>query len=233
MQFSTQPALGEAPSNWVKKMGLQNVPNVSRLPSTPLRRDAIRKICTDPNQDVLFGYICVMAWGGQNAGPQGKRHAVMAWKNHSFIELKLRALRSNTYDRCQAYNTFRTAPIIPGLGPSFFTKLLYFFSPTPDFYIMDQWTGRSVNLLTGEHIVRFDGSSPSSSNKGGNYQAFCEEIDELAKLLKLTGEETEQLLYDGGNRAAVGTWRDYVRSNCIYAHHRMCSRYGHISSRDL
>jgi len=46
------------------------------------------------------------------------------------------------------------------MGPAYFTKLLYFLASgthgVAKGYIMDQWLGCSVNLLTGRLIVKLD-----------------------------------------------------------------------------
>jgi hypothetical protein len=105
--------------------------------------------------------------------------------------------------------------MIPYLGPAFFTKLLYFFSPGNNFFIMDQWTAKSINLLKGEEVVKLD-SDPQSPHRhfvarrncGSDYNKFCEKIDELAIFLGVSGEEIEQRLFAG-----VHPWRGYVINN--------------------
>lgn len=71
----------------------------------------------------------------------------------------LNLLRTGGLSRCEAYRLFLGTGAIPGIGPAFFTKLIYFFSPTPDFYILDQWTAKSVNLLTGNWVVKMSGDT--------------------------------------------------------------------------
>jgi hypothetical protein len=92
---------------------------------------------------------------------------------------------------------------------------------------MDQWTGKSINLLTGEIVVRLSGDAPSSKNKGGNYQAFCEEIDALADILGTSGNEIEQRLMSKGN-PNPWPWRTYVLEQTAYSMPRMVKRYPHI-----
>jgi hypothetical protein len=100
-----------------------------------------------------------MAWGGQGSGATAKNVSA-AWKKHGKIERHLEKLRDGGLSRIEAYERFRGAGAIAHLGPAFFTKLLFFFdtshatNPTGGCYIMDQWTARSVNLLTGHAIVK-------------------------------------------------------------------------------
>ena len=152
---------------------------------------------------VLFGYVCAMAWGGQ------RRHVNLAWENKEVIGSRLETIRTGGLSRREAYERFSKDGGIPGLGPSFLTKLLYFFSPLPSFYIMDQWTAKSVNLLTRRNVVRIQGDAPAGTNKSGNYQAFCEEVDLIAGLLGCTGEVAEERIFSQGGRYPW-PWRAHV-----------------------
>ena len=230
--FQQQGALGKSPRQWVAGLGLQDVPDVEQLPQQPLDRAGVRAICSDPNTPVLFGYVCAMCWGWQEKGPRGASGATGAWQSRGKIEQHLQKLRTGNLNRCEAYNLFRGEGEVKGLGPSYFTKLLFFFSPADDFWIMDQWTGKSINLLTGKNVVRFSGSSPSGQNKGGNYQAYCEEIDALATLLNTNGNEIEQRLMSKG-KPNPWPWRSYVVANYDYDKTAMCARYPHIPAREL
>jgi hypothetical protein len=231
--FQQQMALGKAPSQWVADLGLQNVPDVANLPNQPLDRAGLRAICLDPKSPVLFGYVCTMCWGSQEKGPRGARGVTDAWQSQDKIEDHLEALRAGNLNRSEAYSLFRKKKgKVKGLGPSYFTKLLFFFSPDYNFWIMDQWTGKSINLLTGKNVVRFSGSSPSDQNKGGNYQAYCEEVDALAKLLNTDGNEIEQRLMSKG-KPKPWPWRSHVVANCGYNKATMTLDYPHINPREL
>ncbi len=230
--FQQQGALGKSPRQWVAGLGLQDVPDVEQLPQQPLDRAGVRAICSDPNTPVLFGYVCAMCWGWQEKGPRGASGATGAWQSRGKIEQHLQKLRTGNLNRCEAYNLFRGEGEVKGLGPSYFTKLLFFFSPADDFWIMDQWTGKSINLLTGKNVVRFSGSSPSGQNKGGNYQAYCEEIDALATLLNTNGNEIEQRLMSKG-KPNPWPWRSHVVANCDYNKAQMKLDYPHINPREL
>jgi hypothetical protein len=145
------------------------------------------------------------------------------WNNQesrNAIEEKLKKLRSGNLTRAQAYDLFRdkNKNAVKGLGPSYFTKLLYFFSPTPDFYIMDQWTGKSVRLLTGKRIVlmhKNKKASPTSENTGKNYRKFCEVVDSLAWQLRNTGEQMEERLFSKKCHPPA-QWRAYVNKHYLH-----------------
>lgn len=137
--------------------------------------------------------------------------AVYAWQHRLRLECDLTRLREGA-TRSAAYNLICGEGAIKGHGPSFFTKLLYFFSPCPTSYIMDQWTAKSINLLTGRLVVRMDGDFPSGDNTGANYQNFCEEVDAVAALIGCSGQEAEERLFSRGGRPRW-RWREYVVRN--------------------
>lgn len=209
----SQGPIGESPMSWVRKFKITGIPNNTKLPNFKLTRQTVYSICQDPKIPVLFGYICVMAWGSQGSNSGGKTHVQNAWKNRTLIQNQLNKLRKGM-SRKDAYNLFLCNPI-SGLGPSYVTKLLFFFNSSPGCYIMDQWTAKSVILLTNSKIVKMSGSIPSQSNKAGNYQAFCEEVDHIAGLLGIIGDIAEERLYSQGGRPSM-PWRAYVRKNYNY-----------------
>ncbi len=229
-------AVGVAPATWVRRnrLTLPTGLSLAALPTLTLNRAQVRAICTNPALDVRLGYICVMAWGGQGSGPGGASHAISAWHSISANPAQLHTLRAGGLSRCQAYSLFSGSGAVPGLGPSFLTKLLYFFSPTPDFYIMDQWTSKSVNLLNGFQVVHMAGNAPSTANKCGNYQAFCEEIDHIAAILGSSGQIAEERLFSHGGKSPA-PWRAHVLANWppappfpSYSKTALHRRYSHI-----
>jgi hypothetical protein len=153
-----------------------------------------------------------MAWGLQGAGPGGRRHVAAAWAAKALLIPKLNALRAGGLTRRHAYDLFTGVSRVPGIGPAYFTKLLYFFLPKPNCYIMDQHTGKSTNLLTGNWVVRMVGNAVSNLNKSGNYQAYCEELDSMGSLLGLTGEQVEEMMMSKGGHHPW-PWRAYMRVN--------------------
>jgi hypothetical protein len=230
-----QGPVGYIPATWATNHNLTRNRNVVGLPQYQLNRLQVRAFCRNPANHVLFGYLCAMAWGFQGAGPGGRGHVASAWAARKKLIPTLTTLRSGSLTRVHAYNLFTGASGIPGLGPSYFTKLLYFFSPSSDFYIMDQWTGKSVDLLTGNWTVQM----PGNGNKGGNYQAYCEEVDLLAGLLHITAEQVEERMFSQGGRQPR-PWRAHVRKHWIaqkpvhrYSAARMHRIYPHIPSTDF
>jgi hypothetical protein len=171
-----------------------------------------------------------MAWGKQGGNGRGSKNVKSAWAKRNILENKLEELRLGKLSRCEAYNLFCGEKRIKGLGPAYWTKLLYFFDPSQNFYIMDQFTSKSINLLTGIQIVRMDGNSVSAANKCGNYQAYCEEIDEIALSLNESGENVEEMLMSGKGKP----WRLYLKNlEPRYEPEILRKAYSHISKGDF
>jgi len=208
--FVPQGATGANPTKWVNAFEIDNIPGVALLPNEVIDRSRVRALCTNPRVPVLLGYVCAMAWGGQ--GTYNRKHAKDPWSARKRLEDHLNSLRDGKLTRADAYEMFRTHPI-PGLGPSFFTKLLYFFSPEPNFYIMDQWTAKSVILLTGEPVVKMAGDLPSTENTGADYERFCQKVDAIAVKLDCAGQNVEERMFSAGRvgRRKPREWGAYVK----------------------
>lgn len=201
-----QGPVGESPAAWVTGLALVGVPNAPRLKSSPLSRWDVLKEAANPAVPELFAYVCAMAWGDQGKGTAGsKSNALSAWADAARLQTNLAALRTGGLDRMQAYSLFEGKGKIPGLGPSYFTKLLFFFSlnvPTGQQpYIVDNVILNSMALLTGLPFHRY-------ATRGG-YQACCEEMDAMGALLTIAPQFVEERLFSS-ERAA---WRVYVSRN--------------------
>lgn len=222
--FQKKPfASARIPREWAKDLGIGGE-DLSRfglalasIPDGLQDRYQVREICRHSDTHVLIGYICAMAWGAQGLGPT-RRHAQRAWAARSLLIPLLERIKAGGLSRAQAYDLLNKARI-EGLGPSYFTKLIFFFMPLPDAYIMDQWTAKSINYLVGKNVVRLGGHAPSRSNTGAVYEEYCVLVEKLRDHLAtlgelLTGEEVEQRIFSNGGRgAAMGAWRAIVRKH--------------------
>ena len=213
--YAPQGPVGDPPAQWAGHLpdGAVLPEWLEQLPADGIDRAAVREICLNPAMPVEVGYICAMAWGKQGVGPNGALHRLSAFNALPIFAPRLQALGQGGLSRIQAYNLFAlpAGNNVPGLGPAFFTKLLYFFSPEPSMYIMDQWTAKSVNLLNGQLLVKMNGNQVHNQNKSGNYQAYCEDIDAIANVMQCPGQQIEEMLFSNGGHHP-GAWRAYVRA---------------------
>lgn len=221
--------IGFKPAAWAIRRGLADIP--SGLPEEKLSRTEVREICRDTRHSVLYGYLCAMAWGGQGAGVS-VNSVTFVWDNRRLLSEHLEKLRNGGLSRSQAYSLFLGEGSIPYLGPAYWTKLLYFFSPESDFYIMDQWTGKSINLLTGFKLVHLAGNAIRSDSKFGNYQAYCEEVDAMAAILNVEGADLEEMLMSKGGRNPW-PWRAHLKHHYDYNPSLLHEVYPHISAGDF
>lgn len=220
--FERKPfASARVPREWMKSMGIGGEDlsrfglEMASIPEGLQDRYQVRDICRDSARHVLVGYICAMAWGGQGPGKM-QHHAKRAWGSRSLLVPILERIKAGGLTRAQAYDVLNDAAI-EGLGPSYFTKLIFFFMPERNSYIMDQWTAKSINYLTARKIVKLNSHVPSRANSGEDYERYCMLVEELRDHLatlgeKLSGEEVEQRIFSsGGKGKALGKWRALIK----------------------
>lgn len=177
----------------------------------PLSRAFLKEIASASNpiadRDVLWS---ILAWGGM------KRDAARRLSENEHLWTNVvRCLRRGDLDRIESYDLCADAAQkvkAGGIGPAYFTKLIFFANPRHDGYIMDQWTSRSVNLLVdGPAVVKMrtlDHVDPRNSSQ--NFERFCKVVEAIStQLLNRTPEETEQCLFSTGGKKPAA-WRRYL-----------------------
>lgn len=144
---------GKSPAAWFKSLGQINPEtNVGDLPKFT-NRTLLLEVAKNSSVGTLKLCISIFAWGGMNPA-NGKR--LFALPTPPWVQIA-EQVRAGKLSRSEAYNEFarlKSSKKLSGVGPAYFTKLLYFLAPRtngarPIGYIMDQWLGCSVNLLTG------------------------------------------------------------------------------------
>lgn len=188
----------------------KNITN--ELPDHSLSRLELREFCRGVDVEVAF--IAIAAWGGMNL-----RHGTSAWEKRCCWKSVLQQLKGSNKTRHEDYSVLHKLRIsgdLPGVGIPYFTKLLFFLRQNDDAYIMDQWTAKSINLLTGKPVVRVNKYNWVTDDNGSDrYKLFCEIIDHLAVELGCDGNHAETALMSrGGHRPEP--WRRYVVSNYVY-----------------
>ena len=208
--FKSQGSVGDIPSQWADDM---RIAHSFELPNDVLTREEVRTICQEPANDPLMAYLVVMAWGAQGRGPGGRRQVQQAWENQEKLHENLTKIKNGKLSREEEYDLFTNEGEITGLGPSYFTKLLYFFSPNPTRYIMDQWTTKAIILLTVKNIIRHSNQGPTKYNTGKNYEIFCRVIEDLVNKIRVkSGNDVEQILFSFGSvkRQPRGEFRQLI-----------------------
>ena len=169
------------------------------------------KYCEDHTNNNLNVLVAILSWGGMR-----RDHGRLLLKNQELILELVHNLRIGKYKTRKiafsSFQSYRTKGLLPGLGIGYFTKLICFLAPELNGYIMDQWVGKSINLLTGKEIVKITGNNwVNDYNNDETYEIFCSNIDNLAIILNCSGFEAEKRIFSVGRR--VGIWRNYLIDN--------------------
>lgn len=194
------------------------IPQIHRehLPPVGLTRDDLRALAVNPEVSDEAVLWAVMAWGRMR--PQ---HARRLCAGVPRLVPLIAQLRAGKITRKAAYDAFADVTSGPervqGIGPAYFTKLIFFAHPDHDGYIMDQWTSKSINLLL-DGVVRpiiLDGDRVSPRNTPETYECYCASVEHLTGQLanhvpNATPEWTELCLFSTGGRYPA-PWRAYVR----------------------
>lgn len=190
---------------------------------------AMQNDCAIPTLDLC---IAILAWGGMHGS---NRNHLFARDVSPWLDVAKR-VRAGSLARQQAFDAFASlnlAGSLVGMGPAYYTKLIYFLMPRGGDhsigYIMDQWLGCSVNLICAQEVVRIDTSinwvsrnygtiqqahsRVSPLNTGQHYERFCEAVELVAGKLGegWTGDKAELALMSAGGRNPE-PWRNYVVS---------------------
>ena len=210
--------------------------NLTRVDLSALHEGQLQRkdIFTLAKSNVGVATVCaaIMAWGGMR---QNHRDLLFDPKYEGWLSIASN-IRYGKLDRAKAYERFaecRELGELKGAGPAYFTKLIYFLMPRPLpatklGYIMDQWAGCSINLLTGQEIVLMNVQTTWKPNNGDNnpiysftvsnvntsenYEKFCTAVDYLAVLLRKNDCQVDRALFSSGGRHPK-SWRKYVIEN--------------------
>lgn len=180
----------------------------------PLQRADLVRLRDAGETDLLDLCAFIFAWGGMKtpAGSALFSSSCTEWIGVSQAIYEGRMSISEGYER---YHRLSGCGQLPGCGPAYYTKLLFFLprSGRDRGVIMDQWTARSINLLTGTKIVSIRGTGRAAwvlpANDAAVYETFCGAVGALAAEISASIEETEMRLFSEGGRSPA-VWRKHV-----------------------
>jgi hypothetical protein len=187
------------------------------LPRIALNRHQLTKFCSEPGNTDEACYIACMAWGGMR-----RNHGKTSWEMREVWKPIVAHLRTGATTRIEAYRDFNSAKIV-GLGPAYFTKLIFFLRPELKGYILDQWTAKSISILFKQRFIDIQGDNRKKrhhvtrSNDAQIYDRYCSAVETLANELKkiagkedASGDMVERMLFSLGGKSSKGAWRSYV-----------------------
>lgn len=128
------------------------------LPTKQISREEV--FALSRNVLVNTSTVCagILAWGGMRMANRDRLLSTDEWLPVA------EKVRGGGLDRGMVYEAFDLlyqGGRLKGLGPAYFTKLIYFLTPRQAAnrhyaYIMDQWAACSINLLIGRNVVLMD-----------------------------------------------------------------------------
>lgn len=219
-EFKNMAAPGVWRDTTIEKWGglVGRAPLGDYVAAATLSRTFLRKAAADKSvsdRDLLWS---ILAWGGMKI-PNANRLMADPKREGAWARV-VGCLRTSGLDRKASYELCcSTVAISPGggIGPAYFTKLIFFANPRHDGYIMDGWTARSVNFLCGNPpVVRMTNANfVSLRNDSDNYEKFCCVIEYLARECSFappneSPEYIEQCLFSTGGRKPA-CWRELVK----------------------
>lgn len=193
----------------------------------PLTRDFVKKMCAEDSQySDEACIVAILAWGGMKISLKrpSRSHAHRAWEcRANWLDI-FKSLRAEKIDRKQAYDRFWQLRVceprrLNGMGPAYYTKLIFFGSKRHNGLIMDQWTGRSINLLVhcdGAPLVNLlnykKTATVRDSNCADTYEKFCKASEFVANTLGVSPEQLEMRMFAKGG-SKPWPWRKYTQAN--------------------
>lgn len=213
-EFKQQGQVGISVKSWVKDIS-KVTPNISiRFESIPdkqvSRSDLFGMVSNSQFSDIEIS-LSILAWGGMRRD-HGR---TLIQTSESWLPIISKLRKGNQLSRNQAYLLFkniRDEGKLKGMGPAFYTKLICFLSPANTAFIMDQWTGKSINILLGTELVLLNKLGMVTDENDPNiYDEFCKVIIQLSDELGCEPLEAEERIFSVG--WGKGEWRNYVIEN--------------------
>jgi hypothetical protein len=172
------------------------------VPSATMSRPELIRYCRSADTAEQC-FIAVMAWGGMFL-PNLRR----AWDSRRLWTPIVDRLRADKNGPA-AYAAFHSAAV-PGLAAPYFTKLIFFCGRGTD-PILDQWTGKSMDVL----LQKSPGFVAANGHVGrappALYQQYKGAVESLARELHFEAAEVEFMLFAGERHP----WRTFVKSEWV------------------
>lgn len=208
---------------------LVGMPNAERFQDYTSSKPEVKSMAQNDAMSNLRLLFYILAWGGisnRANNPMILHKKLKTDKVARTQVLKaLQKIRSNELSNEQAFDliqSLRKEGYLPGLGVSYFTKVLYFMRPNKGAYILDQFTAKGMNYLHSKDPsypeIRMGGDEganfPANNLTGKEYEAYNKGIKQLStdlqqQIQEIGPEEAEFLLFNpwgGGFREKAGQY---------------------------
>lgn len=191
---------------------VQNIEILPEVLNRKFDRNGLYEIRNNNEVSNLALVVAILSWGGMRFD-----HARLIFKNWDNLNQIVDQLRKNQITtRQSAFERFQNARqngLIKGLGIGYFTKLICFVNPNLNGYILDQWTGKSTNLLWNDRFVEISKAGwVTDNNNAKTYEIFCLRIEHIAVALNCEPIDAEERIFSVGGRNR-GVWRQYLMNH--------------------
>lgn len=205
-------AKGPAKYNPANTARITGMPNYQNYPTVTNTKPEIKAMVADPKNSSLKLLFYILAWGGvinRARNPQLLYKRLKNDKNSRVAVINtLNKIRNGNISNAEAFDLFqslRKNDLLPGLGVSYFTKVLYFLRPGKHSFILDQFTAKAMNYLHSKDPQNYpdipmDGDMPSNKLTGQDYEKYIKGVEQVAKDVKksigqISPEEAEFLIF--------------------------------------
>jgi len=214
---------GKAPAGWVQNVA-PSFAGLQSLPSTGLTRSTLRALWANKAISTEICVICTLAWGEMSV--RNARKLVPTMANWLPLCDEIRQGKHNRKSAFTAFSKLKAAKKMPGMGPAYFTKIIFFADPKGDGYILDQWTARSAHMLTGQskwpaitlnHETREDAKTRPEALRlrvvdrvtADHYEDYCSMVEHIGATLTIHPHVVEERLFSAGGHNPH-PWRDHI-----------------------
>lgn len=219
---------GKAPAGWAQNVA-PSMDGLDQLPCTGFTRQTLRALWANMAISTEICVICTLAWGEMSVRNARKLVPTMA----NWLPL-CDEIRQGKHSRKSAFNAFsklKASRKMPGMGPAYFTKIIFFADPKGDGYILDQWTARSAHLLTGQSkwpaiLVNAETRENAKSRPealrvrvvdrvtADHYEDYCEMVEHIGAVQGIHPHVVEERLFSAGGHSPH-PWRHHVMTGWV------------------
>ena len=225
--------MGRNPKDWFAAIKTNfNLPNLPDLNFN--RYELMREIDSYKarrnnlsDSEVRQLIVMVLAWGQMRLSPKVALNAMSTIAGYEDICRDL--LQDKELSPMVAYERFFEARKngMKGIGPAYYTKLIYFLCHQ-EAAIMDQWTAKAVNVLSGEKLIKLDNKKTVAQRNGEEvYKKYLDFLGKIKIEFNMDNlSETEVLIYSCSykrknrnmtkkDHKIFSAWRQYVIAKSV------------------
>lgn len=217
---------GKAPSDWLQSVD-PSLKGLYALPSYGFTRTTLRALWANKAVSTEVCVLSTLAWGEMTSRNARKLLPTIA----NWLSL-CDEVRQGKHTRKSAFSAFaklKAAKMMPGMGPAYFTKIIFFADPKGDGYILDQWTARSTHLLTGQSkwpaiLVNAETRAKAKVKPeslrvrvvdrvtADHYEDYCAMVEHIGGTQNMHPHTVEEKLFSAGGHSPH-PWRHHLMTS--------------------